>query len=126
VIGLLKKGFILGALVVVVGVAAMNVRPLYRAWMVNRHTPAPPTKEIDTAYRLVWEPAPSTTATEYRIYIGSKSGAYDFGEPSAVVPGDVTEWVLSELSSGRYFAVVTAVSESQESPPTQEIQFIVR
>ncbi|MGH9462205.1 MAG: fibronectin type III domain-containing protein, partial [Vicinamibacteria bacterium] len=79
----------------------------------------------ESGLRLRWDGAPDPRIVEYRIYVTSEEGNYTFGEPTAVVPVHVTEWSVDGLPPGRYFAFVTAATPTEESPPTDAIEFHV-
>jgi hypothetical protein len=104
---------------------------LFTLWR-SRHSENPVVKpgERDSEVRhnprrLQWDASPDPGVREYRIYVSGESGTYDFSKPTATVPADVTEWSVSGLLAGRYFAVVTAATSSEESAPTGEIEFTV-
>lgn len=86
----------------------------------KRREPPSPVRVLS---RLKWDPSPDAGVLEYRIYVRTPSTDYTFGNPTAIVPADVTEWRVETLSDGRYFAVVTAATATEESPPTPEIEF---
>lgn len=61
---------------------------------------------------------------EFRVYVGTSSGAYN-PAPVAVVPFPGLSWTVA-LPAGSYFAVVTAVSsEGIEGPVSNEVAFDV-
>ena len=74
---------------------------------------------------LQWDASENPDVIEYRIYITSTSGAYDFRSPHTVVAAPATEWTFEGLEPGRFFAVVTSASSTEESSPSSEIEFRV-
>jgi len=117
-------------LLLVVTLAAVNAALFTLVRSRRSENPTETTKVHDseapgTGVRLQWDATPDPRVLEYRIYVSSEPGNYNFEEPTATVPPGVTEWSVSGLLAGRYFAVVTAATSTEESPPTEEIEFTV-
>jgi hypothetical protein len=76
-----------------------------------------PSTGTSTSASLSWSPSASTVAG-YNVYIGTASGTYG----TKINVGNVTSYVVSNLSLGTYFFVVTDYDSSGgESPPSNEV-----
>ena len=76
--------------------------------------------DLPTDVHLAWDPA--LDAEGYNVYFSHQQGEYD----NPIWQGETTTAVIGNLDPcDHYFVVARAYNESGESPPSNEIEFIV-
>ncbi len=81
---------------------------------------------VTSAYKLAWDyvEAPEAPATEFRLYLSRTAGIVPDGNPTTIVGPTEREWIISSVP-GQWHAVVTILSDTVESGPSNEVAFFV-
>lgn len=65
--------------------------------------------------------------TQYRLYVSTNSGQYDFSDPVITVPVTSTSGLIvstnSQMFPGTWYAVVTSANGTIQSGPSNEVEF---
>lgn len=85
-------------------------------------TTTTPTTPTTSATSLIWDPSTSSVAG-YRVYYGTASRTYQQAKGSGVAVGNVTNYKVSGLTSGKlyYYAVTSIDSSGNESGYSNEV-----